>query len=239
MTFSEQIRGHTFLPAILGPTPFVIDAGSHKGEFATEIAQRYRAHVLALEPNRLLWSEHKKNSHIEFRAVALSHLTGMQDFHLSDSTECSSLLDSGPGQSQTITVPTIALSDLLIEHNREIDLLKLDIEGAECEVLLSATDNTLSRFRQITVEFHDFMYPELNEKVNQCIQRLSDLGFASITMQRKTREDVLFIRQDVAKKLSFQIRTIRYFDKNIRGIGRMLSRISLVNVRPSNNANPK
>ncbi|MEI7459607.1 MAG: FkbM family methyltransferase [Pirellula sp.] len=222
---SKQIRGHTLIPSLLRPGRTIIDAGSHRGEFATEVAQRFDVNVIALEPNESLWYSNPFNSNIQFRAVALSSTSGTRDFYLSDARECSSLLESAPSQNSTISISTITLSDLITECSGEVDLLKLDIEGAECDVLLSASEKTLNSFRQITVEFHDFMYPELAPRVDKSIQRLCDLGFESIQMSKKTREDILFIRHDIARKLSFQIHVIRSFDKNVRGVGRILSRI--------------
>ena len=56
--------------------------------------------------------------------------------------------------------------------------MKIDIEGGEYELLINEKDETLLKFKQITVEFHDFIDPNLRVLNPQIEKRLTDLGFS-------------------------------------------------------------
>lgn len=59
------------------------------------------------------------------------------------------------------------------EYNIDkISVLKLNIEGAEYELLNSLDDDDFENIDQIAVSFHDWMVPEWKEKTNQCINFL-------------------------------------------------------------------
>jgi FkbM family methyltransferase len=54
-------------------------------------------------------------------------------------------------------VLTVTLDDLVQNAGLErIDLLKMDIEGAEYPVLLSTAPETLARVRCLVLEYHEF-----------------------------------------------------------------------------------
>jgi hypothetical protein len=82
--------------------------------------------------------------------------------------------------SREISVEMITLARLfeLIEP-KHVDLLKVDVEGAEWDVLSSLTPALADRIDQITVEFHDFMDPALRPRTEACIAHLQALGFRS------------------------------------------------------------
>ncbi|GIW71114.1 MAG: hypothetical protein KatS3mg102_0656 [Planctomycetota bacterium] len=53
-------------------------------------------------------------------------------------------------------VQAISLDELFAEHQIErCDLLKLDIEGAEYEVIYGASERTLARVARLAAEYHD------------------------------------------------------------------------------------
>ena len=69
-------------------------------------------------------------------------------------------------------VPVIGFHEFLAQHGlKSVDLLKLDIEGAELELLSALTSP--SNIAQITVEFHDFMFPETHPQVTRTIGSVS------------------------------------------------------------------
>ena len=228
---SKQLRGHTILPQLISADGFVIDAGAHRGEFSAAVSMLTGARVLALEPNQELWDGHDSDERIDNRSLALGAERGVAKFHLSTQKESSSLLVATPGKIRTIDVAVVTLEGILDECKSEVDCLKLDIEGAECEVLLSSPDYALQACKQITVEFHDFMYPNLLEKVYRCKERLHILGFECLVMSRKTHEDVLFVRGDIASEMIQDLWVVRSFEKYARGLSRVMRRYLGANTR--------
>ena len=98
----------------------------------------------------------------------------------------------------------------------------MDIEGAEMEILETAPAELLRRARQITVEFHDFLYPELLPRVKAIQRRLAAAGFYVINFSQFTNGDVLFVRRDLISYPQYLF--LKYPVKYGRGVRRLLAR---------------
>lgn len=103
----------------------------------------------------------------------------------------------------------------------DVDLLKLDIEGAELAVLETTSSDVLRRVRQITVEFHDWMYPETRENVEALKDQLRSYGFYCIRFSGNNG-DVLFVRRDMLNYQEYFY--LAYVVRNIRGGLRLIRR---------------
>jgi hypothetical protein len=77
-----------------------------------------------------------------------------------------------------------------------LDLHKLDIEGAEFDLIEQTPDDVWLRVSQITVEFHDFL-PRFAGRglFKRARTRLEKLGFLCCLMSFRTHGDVLFLNQ--------------------------------------------
>jgi hypothetical protein len=80
--------------------------------------------------------------------------------------------------------------------------LKVDIEGAEISVFESLSDSELLSFRQITVEFHEFLDDSLKYATYKTISRIRRLGFKMIVTSTEKFSEVLFLRMDIKFSLS-------------------------------------
>jgi hypothetical protein len=77
-----------------------------------------------------------------------------------------------------------------------IDLLKLDIEGAEFDLIAATPNQILQRINQITVEFHDFKPAFRNRELFENARaRLESIGFDCGNMAFRTHGDVLFLNR--------------------------------------------
>ena len=101
----------------------------------------------------------------------------------------------------------------------QADLLKLDIEGAELDVFEGAAADELRRFRQITVEFHDFVWPEQAVRVGRAMALMEAAGFRRINFSRDNT-DVLFVRRDLLAWPAWL--WLRFVVRNLRGLRRRL-----------------
>ncbi|MBS0659704.1 MAG: FkbM family methyltransferase [Verrucomicrobia bacterium] len=91
----------------------------------------------------------------------------------------------------TRRVPLLTLDEIARQagFEGEIDLLKVDVEGAEYDVLLGAAATaTLQRTRHLLIEFHD------DARTPAVRQRLTELGFAAQGSHRQQYEVALFTR---------------------------------------------
>jgi FkbM family methyltransferase len=82
---------------------------------------------------------------------------------------------SGLTSDRTTTVETVTLQQIINEHNT-IDLLKIDIEGAEYDIILNADDTLFSNVNHMFIECH-FMEPTYNEKYKAMVKKLERLGY--------------------------------------------------------------
>jgi len=78
-----------------------------------------------------------------------------------------------------------------------VDLMKVDIEGAELPMFRAAPDEALLRSRQISVEFHEFLYPDMHVEIELTKQRLQRLGFVAVDFSR-VNGDVLFLNPSLS-----------------------------------------
>ena len=129
---------------------------------------------------------------------ALAARDGRAAFHLDANPESGSII-AGAGQlcAETMDVETVSLRPLMkrLQIDR-IDLLKLDIEGAEFDLIDCTPDDVLREIGQITVEFHDFQ-PRFAGRglFDKARSRLERAGFACCVMSFRTHGDVLFLNR--------------------------------------------
>jgi FkbM family methyltransferase len=83
----------------------------------------------------------------------------------------------GTPSNAAIEVPLLTLEDIMGRYElrgREIDLLKLDCEGAEYSIVRTAPSEVLRQFRHIIVEIHD---PPDGEALSALVEKLQLAGF--------------------------------------------------------------
>lgn len=159
------------------PNPVIIDAGAHVGLATLYFKQIWpQAQITCIEPHpaaRQYLKENVWQNRLENIAVieaALSDQAGERTFYF-DQTEAQWLSAAGftegawnhQQQSQSITVPTITLDSII---NGPVDYLKMDIEGAEVQVLTACRH--LRHIHQLVVELH----PESPHKASPLVKFL-------------------------------------------------------------------
>lgn len=174
-----------FLEAFLAPGMHIVDAGANIGLYSLLAASRVGAagRVHSFEPNsencRLLLASAAANGfdNISLHPVALGNSTGYAYFTLA--------LGSNGGLQDDLNrnifdesckiVPVMRLDDFDL---RRIDLLKMDVEGAEA-LLVEGAPDTLSRCRPVIVA--EFSYEMLHRVARrdgaEFLARVQEMGF--------------------------------------------------------------
>ena len=155
--------------------------------------------------------------------VALGGRDGRASLHVwkdHDATLLDAVRFGQKVREETVTV--WSLGRFLAETGfQAADLLKVDIEGKELDLFEASTDVELCGFRQSTVEFHDFLWPEQATRVARVKRRLELAGFRRIDFSLDS-SDVLFVRAD---SLSLPVWFwLRHVVRNWRGFRRRLAR---------------
>jgi FkbM family methyltransferase len=142
----------------------VVDAGANIGASPIYFAHRFpRALVVAVEPDPANYDVLRSN---------VEHWPNIVPVHaaLWPETTTVELSDHGLGAwgyqasaSESGSIPAVSVRRLLELIDREtIDLLKIDVEGAERE-LFSASEDWIERVRAIVIELHDAQTPGCSE----------------------------------------------------------------------------
>jgi FkbM family methyltransferase len=174
-----EICNHSFLPRFIHSGSVVVDLGANHGDFLHAIIQRFKCRVVAIEPVKKLYDGIQRDALLELLPLAVggqNQSIAMNVFQ----TRCASVLgpvtSQEPQQTQMVEMVTLAELRRRAEVDR-IDLLKMDIEGAEIVLFDACSDEELQSIMQITVEFHEFLYPEQAESVARILARMRRIGF--------------------------------------------------------------
>ncbi|HKI02157.1 MAG TPA: FkbM family methyltransferase [Thermoanaerobaculia bacterium] len=197
-----SIHGHHLFAPGLASSSVVIDAGAHVGEFSREMVERFGCLCYALEPVPELFGRIPEHPRVRRFPLALGGSDGEVVLHLSGNPQANSVhaaIAEGFGSRGTVVASLTSLERFLERIGvAEPDLLKLDIEGSEIAVLESASDGTLRRIGQITVEFHDFLDGFRDgAPIAALKRRLERAGFLCVVASRPggDHSDTLFINR--------------------------------------------
>ncbi len=143
----------------------IVDAGANIGLFAIYLArQNARCKVVALEPFAENFRYLEANAaaattgNVACLQVALGAQFGRGQMESVGTRSLDHVLRATAGNGDG--VPVIPLSGLFeLAGAKEINFLKVDIEGSEHAVFAAATAETIARFQRIAMEYHDQLAP--------------------------------------------------------------------------------
>lgn len=175
-TYSEIFKSEIYRFSCTSHNPYIIDAGANIGLSIIYFKQRFpNAEIVAFEPDPETYEVLCNNvdsfelSKIKLVQKALWNTETTLHFFAEGADGGRLAIDSD--KEQIIEVETIQLRQFL---NRKVDLLKIDIEGAETTVLENCTD-LLVNTERIFVEFHSFS--EKEQELDRLLAILSEAGF--------------------------------------------------------------
>ena len=218
---TATLRGHTFLPELLTRGGSVLDLGANDGAFSQQITEAYDVSCYSVEANPDLAARLPETARRKARNFAVGGSNDPVTFFLSTNPEMSSLqANVANDASRPVTVPGRTLDAILDEFNLPaIDLLKVDIEGAETAIFQPAAAEGLRRCRQITVEFHDFLgaYPPV--EVERMVGVLRDAGFYPVKFSRSNMNWLFVGRQHCG---GFSRAWLTLVTRNVRWLGKAI-----------------
>lgn len=155
---ADNERMSALLADVLGPDSVAVDVGAHAGGILAEIVRLApRGRHIACEPLPGLAAElARRFPTVEVHACALSDRSGEREFvHVETRPSWSGFRERpypGPERLRRITVPVARLDDLVAPDVAPA-LIKIDVEGAEHEVLAGAMA-TIERHRPVILFEH-------------------------------------------------------------------------------------
>jgi FkbM family methyltransferase len=178
-----------FLEQVLKPGGLVVDVGANIGMISIRSAKLVgpTGRVIAIEPNPNIAPFCKENirlnglENVTVFQTALGAKEGVTSFNCDKSDDCSRVTDKGG-----IEVPITLLDKVMeIEPTREIDLLKVDVEGYEFVVLEGAV-KSLARTRLIYIEVDAANYAVFGRRTGEMIELLNSHGFDTFVSDDET-----------------------------------------------------
>ncbi len=156
--------------------PYIIDAGANIGMSVIYFKQLYpHAEIVAFEPDKTI----AKYLHQNIASFGLTDVTVIEKALWNEETTLRFFSEGADGgrvavandQHNIIEIPTTRLHDYI---NRPVDLLKIDIEGAELTVLEDCKD-LLHYVKHLFVEYHSFAGQP--QQLARLMQLLEEAGF--------------------------------------------------------------
>jgi len=153
--------------------PFIIDGGGHIGLFTIYAKMKYpQAKILAFEPDDSSF----KLINLNVSANNLSGVKVVKSGLYNQDTILEFGSDNSDGSSLYLKENTskIKVEKLSKYIDKEVDYLKLNIEGAELEVL-EDIGSKLSMVKEICIEYHGFK--EIGQRLHRILEILDEYGF--------------------------------------------------------------
>lgn len=162
---------------IAGPVKTIIDAGANVGMATLYFADRFpEATIISIEPEAGNFEALSRVCSLSEKLIPVrgglwsrsGHLRIINPGHASIGFRVDDV-----GTAAFDTLPAYTVDGLMGEYGiDELDILKIDIEGAEQEVFSKDISAWITKVRIIIIELHDFISPGTAEAVFSNVQKM-------------------------------------------------------------------
>lgn len=192
------------------PSPYIIDCGVNIGLSVIYFKNQYpSAHIIGFEPDKGLYQVSKQNfdvlniHNVDLIEKAVWKKDSVINFY-SEGADAGRIAGNGDNK-KIVEVHTVSLRGFL---DREVDFLKIDIEGAEVDVLDDCKDS-LWNVKNLFVEYHSF-YGSNQQNLVKIINILEDAGFKLYINAPGFSSPQPFIKVNVHLNMDMQLNIYAY-----------------------------
>jgi FkbM family methyltransferase len=217
---------HYLLNSGINKNSTVIDLGANKGGFYSLMSAKYNCYCFAVEASESLFNSLPKIDKVRCYHFAIGKNNGSIKFYISKNSEANSLqlaISEAWGVTTSTIIEEKTLEKFLSDENipLPVDILKIDVEGAETDIINSLSANTLSRIGQIPVEFHDFILgtEQYNTAMHEAIKKLTSSHFLALKLSAQDWRETLFINTrliQLSKRQKMRLTIIHPFLQNLK-----------------------
>jgi len=166
MTMREIFIDRDYEFQMSSPVRVIVDAGANIGLATLYFAQKFpNAKIIAIEPEAGNFSLLKNNTENYPNVITLKAALWCTSGHISlqdpgrGAHGFITVSSTGPSCDEDKLVQSLSMSDLINSHQIEcVDLLKIDIEGAEKEIFESSAE-WIDRVSVVVAELHERFKP--------------------------------------------------------------------------------
>ncbi len=202
--FDELFLNHDYYFLPDNDTPLIIDCGSNIGMSIIYFKFLYpNSRVIGFEPGQETFQVLQSNisdnhlTSVEVINAAVTNYEGEIDFFYDDSNVGSLRMSTKRERMPKLSrkIRAVRLSNYI---NSEVDFLKLDVEGAELDVIGDLINSgKLSYIKQMIIEYHHHLIPGTDE-FSRLLSHLENAGFGyqiggymSRPLMRDISQDIL------------------------------------------------
>lgn len=203
--YGNDYGGFFVFPDALNQNSIVYSFGIGEDiSFDLDIIKHHKCKVFGFDPTpkSIQWvHSHQAQipAHFNFVEYGIGNESGLVDFYLPKINEHVSggiISHTNVDERHPIKVQIKSLADIALEmkHDR-INVLKMDIEGAEYSVIESILKSPV-KIDQILIEFHERFFADGKNKTINAIASLKTHGYRVFAIS-DTFDEVSFIREDI------------------------------------------
>jgi FkbM family methyltransferase len=204
---SYEPSTHAFIARHTTPGSLAVDAGAHIGLFTVLMAQLVgpQGRVLSFEPTATTFGILRRTVALndlggvaDCRQEAVSRSRGHVEFYVDehDVSNANSTVRTDRAIG-SVRVPSVSIDDLAAEHPQAASCLKIDVEGAELEVLRGAAA-TLGRDRPaLALDIHPPQLAAAGGTVAEVWDLLADAGYALMLGDARLDRDETVARTEI------------------------------------------
>jgi FkbM family methyltransferase len=160
--FADDAYDMTELCAGVDPDAAVLDVGGQIGSFSLAIARELPGasiHVFEASPTsagyvRRNVSANGLTDRITVHGVAMSGAAGEFTFVDSGTASGHNGLTAPAGLGKTVTVPAVSFDQAVADAGNNVQIVKMDVEGAEYDIVLDSSPSSWSKVRKVVMEYH-------------------------------------------------------------------------------------
>ena len=177
----ESVDNMRFDSSLLTEGGLVFDLGALNGIFSSNLAGR-KQYVVAFEPDDYGATTIPISDMITVVKKAIGFPSGKRTFYSYAPASGANGLYLNPSMVEhyppsLIDVDVITLQEAVDTYGLP-DLLKMNVEGAEVEILMNSSDDLLQSIHQMAISFHAFCRFVTKDQEDLCKRRLESLGFS-------------------------------------------------------------
>jgi FkbM family methyltransferase len=173
----------------------IIDAGcGHEAELSKHLIQKHKLKAFGVDPTKkhapyLKILEDITKGKFRHLPLAVTPKSGFITFHESQQNESGSILADHTNilndDITTYTVESVNLRELLRRIGANpVDFIKLDLEGAEYDLLNDISEEDVNPFKQIFIEFHHHCTAHTIKETMLAVKNICSKGFKAFTRDR-------------------------------------------------------
>lgn len=187
--FNKEVYNVDLTPKAGDYTPVIFDLGAHIGLSILYFKIKYpNSKIVAFEPNSNLFPILQENvecnnlANVELHNIALGSKDEVRTFYIdnsgNDAFSTGSFRKDAWDETQKTTEINVKCEKLSKYIVEDVDILKMDIEGAETEVLKELIEaDKLKEIKNILIEYH----PVDNGNSKNIVKLLNENGFETTT----------------------------------------------------------